>query len=618
MTPVQVEQEAAESSALPPHVNDFCITFSTVNGSGSVTANNTVLRALFRMGIPVSGRNIFPSNIKGLPTWFTIRVSKQGYLGRLEKDAVVVAMNQDSLLQEIDWLVSGGVLLYADHLELPKVRDDIVLYPMPIQKISKEMDIPRQVKTYVENMIYVGIVAQLLDIDLEKVEEALDFQFNGKVSAKELNFGAVKAGYDWAASNLVKKDPYRVVPMNATKGYILADGNSAAALGSIYGGLQFSGWYPITPATSLPEALQEYIPLLRKDTETGKSTYAIVQAEDELSAIGMTIGAGWGGLRAMTATSGPGLSLMAEYLGLAYYAEVPVVVWDVQRVGPSTGLPTRSAQGDLTFANFMGHGDTEFIILIPGSVRECFEFGWRSLDIAEEFQTPVIVLSDLDLGMNYWLSKPFVYPDEPIKRGKILWENDFDSIGDRLKVFGKRWGRYLDVDGDGVPYRTVPGNRRVGSSYFARGTGHDEYAGYSEDPETWKQGLDRLSFKLQKAKDALPRPVVETMPRADIGIITSGSTYPAVEEARDLLAKKGVLTDYLRIRALPFNDEVPEFIRNHDHTYVIETNRDGQLKQLLTLEFPDLARYLHKVSKIDGLALSAAWITDQIVVKERN
>lgn len=618
MTPVQVVQESEDSSMFTPYVNDFCLTFSTVNGSGSATANMTVLRALFKMGIPVSGRNIFPSNIKGLPTWFTIRVSKEGYLGRLEKDAVVVAMNQDTLLREVDALVNGGVLLYADHLEFPRVRDDIVVYPMPIKKISAGLDIPRQLKTYVENMIYVGIVAQLLEIDLEKIEEALAYQFKGKQSGMEMNFGAVKAGFDWAAGNILKRDPYRVAPMNATQGYILADGNSAAALGSIYGGVQFSGWYPITPATSLPEALQEYLPLLRVDKETGKNTYAVVQAEDELSAIGMTIGAGWGGLRAMTATSGPGLSLMAEYLGLAYYAEVPVVVWDVQRVGPSTGLPTRSAQGDLTFANFMGHGDTEFIILIPGSVKECFEFGWRALDIAEEFQTPVIVLSDLDLGMNYWLSKPFEYPDEPIRRGKILWEGDFEAIEERLKVVGKRWGRYLDIDNDGVAYRTVPGNRRVGSSYFARGTGHDEYAHYSEDPQTWKEGLDRLALKLRNAKEVLPKPVKETMPRAEIGIITSGSTYPAVEEARDLLAKKGILTDYLRIRALPFTDEVPAFIRNHDHTYVIETNRDGQLKQLLTLEFPDLARYLRKLSHIDGMPLSAAWVTDQIVAKERD
>ena len=618
MTPVQVVQDSTDDSLSAPHVNDFCITFSTVNGSGSATANLTVLRALFKMGIPVSGRNIFPSNIKGLPTWFTIRVSKQGYLGRLDKDSVVVAMNQKTILEEADWLVSGGVLFYADHLEIPRLREDIVQYAMPLKAISAELDIPRQLKTYVENMIYVGIVAQVLQMDLAAIKEALEHQFKGKQTAFDMNYGAAKAGFDWASANIVKKDPYRVAPMNATKGYILADGNTAGALGSIYGGVQFSGWYPITPATSLPEALNEYLPMLRKDKETGEASYAVVQAEDELSAIGMTIGAGWGGLRAMTATSGPGLSLMAEYLGLAYYAEVPVVVWDVQRVGPSTGLPTRSAQGDLTFAHFMGHGDTQFIILIPGSVKECFEFGWRALDYAEEFQTPVIVMSDLDLGMNYWLSKPFEYPDEPIKRGKILWEKDMDAMEERLKALGKEWGRYLDIDNDGVPYRTVPGNRRVGSSYFARGTGHDEYAGYSEDPDTWREGLDRLSLKLEMAKQVLPKPVVEKMHRAEIGIITSGSTYPAVEEARDKLASKGIATDYLRIRALPFTDEVPQFIREHDHTYVIETNRDGQLKQLLTLEFPDLARYLRKLSKIDGMPLSAAWITDQIVIKERD
>jgi 2-oxoglutarate ferredoxin oxidoreductase subunit alpha len=424
--------------------------------------------------------------------------------------------------------------------------------------------------------------------------------------------GVVQSAYDWAAANLEKKDPYRVERMHATDGLIMADGNVAAALGTIYGGVQFVSWYPITPASSLPEALNEYLPVLRTDKETGKQNYVVVQAEDELAAIGMVVGAGWAGLRAMTATSGPGLSLMTEYLGLAYYAEVPTVLWDVQRVGPSTGLPTRTAQGDLTLVYFDGHGDTNYVILIPGNINECFEYGWRSLDIAEKIQSPVLVLSDLDLGMNQWMANKFEYPDRPIERGKILWEEDLEQ---RFKEFGT-WGRYKDVDGDGIPYRTVPGNLHPRSAYFTRGTGHDEYGKYSEEAEVWEKNLNRLKQKYETAKQFIPHALVSRQENAKFGIITIGSAEAAVDEARYLMAKEGVATDCMRIRALPFLDEVGEFIREHAYVYVVELNRDGQLRQLLTINYPEMATKLRKASHTDGLPLSARWIKDEIDAQE--
>ncbi len=423
----------------------------------------------------------------------------------------------------------------------------------------------------------------------------------------------IKTAFDWAADNLDKRDPYRVEPMNATEGCIMADGNTAAAIGSVYGGVQFAAWYPITPASSLAESLLEYLPMLRRNPDTGKSTYAVVQSEDELAAIGMATGAGWAGLRAMTSTSGPGLSLMAEYLGLAYYVEVPVVVWDVQRVGPSTGLPTRTAQCDLTFVNFIGHGDTRMVMLLPGSVNECFEFGWRALDYAERLQTPVIVLSDLDLGMNLWMSEPFQYPDQPLDRGKILWEDGLDKMIERLKG---DWGRYLDVDGDGIPYRTVPGNKHPMAAYFSRGTGHDEYGHYSEEPEVWERNLARIKLKFENAREMLPKPVIHKMEGAEAGIIAFGSTEAAIEEARAHLAQKGILTDFMRVRAVPFSADVIEFIESHERNYVVELNEDGQLRQLLILDAPQLATRLEQVSHIDGMPLSATWLQDQILRRE--
>jgi 2-oxoglutarate ferredoxin oxidoreductase subunit alpha len=593
--------------------NDFCITFSTINGSGSATANITLMRALFRMGIPVSGKNIFPSNIQGQPTWFTLRLSKKGYLGRVKDDDIVVAMNPASLEKDIAALVPNGVMLVPDDLTFPELRDDIIVYKMPVRKLLKEANVSPTYRDYIANMIYVGVLCSLLKIDVNLIRSALDYHFKGSQRAVDSNFDAVKLAFDWAETHLEKKDRYITAPMNGTEGFIMTDGNTAGALGSIFGGVQFISWYPITPATSLAETLHDSLPNLRQDPETGKDTFAIVQAEDELAAIGMAIGAGWGGLRAMTSTSGPGLSLMTEYVGLAYYAEVPVVIWDVQRVGPSTGMPTRTSQGDMTMVNFMSHGDSQMLMLIPGTIQECFEFGWRSFDIAERFQTPVIVLSDLDFGMNQWMTGKFDYPDRPMDRGKVLWEKDLDQL---LEKTGGVWGRYLDIDGDGIPYRTLPGNQHPRSGHFVRGTSHDEYAGYTEDGETWVAIFNRIKKKIEFARESLPEPVIQLRGGGDVGIIASGSVDSAVVEACDLLAEEGLNVDYLRIRGIPFSKTIKQFITDHRVTYVVELNRDGQLSQLLTMDFPDVAYKLRKVAHMDGLPLPAKWIKEQIQSRE--
>ncbi|NMC86798.1 MAG: 2-oxoacid:acceptor oxidoreductase subunit alpha [Anaerolineaceae bacterium] len=595
-------------------INDFCITFSTVNGSGSATANTTIMRALFRMGIPVSGKNIFPSNIQGQPTWYTLRLSKKGYLSRVEKDDIIVAMNPSTLAREISYLNEGGVLLLPDDFKVSDIRQDIVVYPMPVKKLIREADVTPALRDYIANMVYVGVLSWMLGIDLELVRSALDFHFKSKKKAVDANFNVIQAAFDWATANLTKQDHFRVEQMNGVEGMIMSDGNTAAALGSIYGGVQLAAWYPITPATSLAETLNEYLPELRKDPQTGKDTCVVVQAEDELAAIGMAIGAGWGGLRSMTSTSGPGLSLMSEYIGLAYYAEVPVVIWDVQRVGPSTGMPTRTAQGDLTMVNFISHGDTQMIILIPGSVAECFEFGWRAFDIAERLQTPVIVLSDLDFGMNQWLSPKFVYPDVPMDRGKVLWEDDLEA---KIKEWGGNWGRYLDVDGDGIPYRTLPGNLNPKSGYFARGTSHDEYAHYTEAPDTWERVFNRIARKFETALQYLPKPEAVRNSGAPLAILSSGSAHPAVIEALDMLEAAGLKCDYLRLRSIPFAEEVADFLAAHTNIFVVEANRDGQLLQLLTMKYPQFAERMVKEAHMDGLPLTAKWIFDQIMTWEK-
>lgn len=586
-------------------VNDFSLTIGTVNGSGSQTSNLTLIRALFKMGIPVSGKNLYPSNIQGMPTWFTIRVSRHGHLGRSPQPDIVVAMCAESFQDDVALLPPGGVLISDDSIRQDAERDDIYHYPLPVRKLVRGEDVPRSLTTYVANMVYVGGLAYLLGMDLDTIYQALEFHFGGKEKPVNLNFQMVESTVAYCRENLEKQDPFRVEPMEATNGLKLINGNEAAALGAAFGGVQFAAWYPITPATGIAEMLNYHLPQLRKDPVTGKNTFAVVQAEDELAAAGMVVGAGWGGLRAMTSTSGPGLSLMTEFASLAYFSETPIVVWDVQRVGPSTGLPTRTSQGDVLLAHHLGHGDTQNIVLLPGNTNECFQFGWQSFDLAEHLQTPVYVLSDLDLGVNQWMTEPFEYPDRDMDRGKVLWEED-------LEAWEGEWGRYLDVDGDGIPYRTLPGNQHPKSAWFARGTGHDPFARYSEDPEDWRENMERLAKKFAKARGLVPEPVVDQVGGAEIGIIAYGSSDPAVEEARYLLQKEDLEISYLRLRAIPFSDPVRDFIEAHDRVYVVEMNRDGQVRQLLTLDYPDQALKLTSVARLDGLPLSAVWLAEQI------
>ncbi len=590
-------------------VNDFSITVGTKNGSGSSTANTTILRSVFKMGIPVSGKNLFPSNIQGLPTWYTIRVNKDGFIGRSEDQDIVIAMNPDSFARDLAAVKPGGAFFYADDIKQPITRADISIYPMPIKAIVKaDANIPSDFRDLVGNMVYVGVLAQMINIDMEKILAALTFHFKGKQKPIDMNFNALKAGAEWAKANLEKKDPYWLEPMNKTEGLIMADGNTAAALGSIFGGVQFAAWYPITPATSLAEALNEYLPQLRK-REDGKNTYAVVQAEDELAALGMCVGAGWAGLRAMTSTSGPGISLMTEFAGLAYYAEVPVVIWNVQRIGPSTGLPTRTTQGDLTFTHFIGHGDSHSVMLLPGDVYECFEFGWKAFDIAERLQTPVFVMSDLDMGMNQWMSKPFEYPNTPMDRGKVLAEKELDELKGQ-------WGRYLDVDGDGIGYRTLPGNKHPMSAYFTRGTGHDAYARYSEESSVYVENMARLAKKHETARQYVPAPVIDMQKGASIGILSFGSTEAAISEARhQLAAEHGIKSNFIRLRATPFTKEVDDFIAKHDQIFVVEMNRDGQMYQILLTEYPQYAMKFKSVAFSDGLPAAAKWIREGILAK---
>jgi len=595
---------ADADAASGPTPNEFSLVVATVNGSGSQTSNMAIMRALFRMGIPVSGKNLFPSNIQGLPTWFTIRASARSHLARQAQAEVLVGMNPETFLEDVANVPAGGVCFYADHFAQGLDRTDITYYPMPVQELVRQANPPKELREYVANMVYVGVVAQLLGIEIEALRQALMTHFRGKAKAVESNMSMVEAAARWAHENLEKRDPYRAERAAMTEDKILVDGNTAAALGAIYGGVSFAAWYPITPASSLAEALQEYLPELRRDSQTGKATYAVVQAEDEMAALGMAVGAGWMGARAMTSTSGPGISLMAEFAGLAFFAEVPVVIWDVQRLGPSTGLPTRTSQGDLLFVRFMGHGDTKHVILLPGSPTECFEFGWRAFDIAERLQGPVFVLSDLDIGMNLWMTDPFRYPEAPMDRGKVLTAEDLDRLGS--------FGRYADVDGDGIPYRTLPGTDHPLAAYLARGSGHDEQANYTERPEAWERNMLRLWRKTETARQYVPAAVIDQGEGADIGLIYFGSVDLPLQEARQLLAEDGTATSSLRLRAIPFGDEVGDFVRAHAEVYVVEMNTDGQLRQLLQIEVPAEAARLRSLRKNDGLPLTASWIAEGV------
>jgi 2-oxoglutarate ferredoxin oxidoreductase subunit alpha len=560
------------------------------------------------MGVPVSGKNMFPSNIAGLPTWYTIRASKRGYVGRKKEVDFLVAMNPETAKEDVLTLEAGAAVVYDEPLKLNTLRSDLTFYPVPFDKLVTSVCPDAKLRRLVRNMIYDGILAKVLGIDMPFMEQALARQLGKKAKAVALNQGALKAGWDYAEANLAKQDPFHIEKMNLTTGKILIEGNSAAAIGCMMAGVTVVAWYPITPSSSLCESLIGYMRKYRIDKATGKATFAIVQAEDEIASLGMVIGAGWAGARAMTATAGPGISLMSEFAGLGYYAETPAVIFDVQRVGPSTGLPTRTAQGDLLSAAFLSHGDTKHILLIPNSVEECYSIAMEAFDMAERFQTPVFVMMDLDLGMNNWMSDGFKYPEKPIDRGKVLTPEVLKKIGD--------WGRYKDVDGDGIPYRTIPGDGMP--AFFTRGSGHNAKAQYSERPDDYVHNVDRLARKFETARQYVPRPVVETDKEAKIGIIGYGTSHWAIAESRDQLREEtNVKTSYLRVRAYPFTEEITRFIDAHDRIYIVEQNRDAQLAMLLKLELsPECCRKLRSVLHYSGLPIDARSVSDDILSQE--
>ena len=601
-------QEAPATHRIERIVNDFSIQVATVNGSGSQTANLVLLRSIFRMGVPVSAKNMFPSNIAGLPTWFTIRANKNGYVARKAGIDLLVAMNSETAREDVLSLEPGAVVVYDEPLNLDDLRSDLIFYPVPFDKLVTGICTDAKLRRLVRNMIYDGVLANLLQIPISQMEAALNKQMGRKPKAVALNKGALDVGFSFAAENLEKKDRLVVEPMDETHGLVLIEGNAAAAVGALMAGVTVVAWYPITPSSSLCETLIQYLQKYRIDKETGKATFAVVQAEDEIAALGMTIGAAWAGARSMTSTSGPGISLMGEFSGLAYYAEVPAVIFDIQRVGPSTGLPTRTAQSDVLTTAFLSHGDTRHLMLFPASVEECYTMAMEAFDLAERFQTPVFVLSDLDLGMNTWMSKPFEYPTKPLDRGKVLDEETLERIG--------KFGRYRDVDGDGVPYRSVPGDGMP--AFFCRGSGHNEWAQYSERPDDYKKNIDRLARKFETARNWMPAPVVEINRKASIGIIAFGTTHWAIVESRDqLMAEADLHTSYYRVCAYPFRTALASFVERYDRVYVVEQNRDGQMLSLMKLDIPvELASRLRSVLHYSGLPIDARTITDSILVQE--
>lgn len=592
-------------------VNDFSIQVATVNGSGSQTANTVLMRSIFQMGVPVSGKNLFPSNIEGLPTWFTIRANHKGYIGRKKEIDLLVAMNAETAKEDVQKLDPGAAVVYDEPLKLNALRSDLHFYPVPFDKLVGPVCPEAKLRKLVRNMIYDGVVAWLLGIELEEIHKALFKQFGEKKrKAAELNWGAVLAGHEFATANLTKQDSLYVERMNATAGKIIIDGNTASALGCVFAGVTVLTWYPITPSSSLAEALIGFLERLRHDPETKRATYAVVQAEDELAAIGMGIGAGWAGARAMTCTSGPGISLMSEFIGLGYFAEIPVVVIDVQRAGPSTGLPTRTMQGDTLINAVVSHGDTRHPVLFPSSPEECFLMSQEAFDLAEAFQTPVFVNTDLDLGMNNWMAEPFQYPEKPIVRGKVLNAEDLERLGG--------FARYRDVDGDGVTYRTLPGTNHRAAGYFTRGTGHNDNAIYSEREDDWQNNLDRLARKFRNMTAHVPPPEIQEASGARIGLIYCGTSRYAVEESRDQLREEyGTNVDLLRVKAYPFSAELAQFIERHERVYVVDQNRDGQLLLLMRMDLdPALTAKLGSVRYYGGLPLDARTVTDDLVRQE--
>jgi 2-oxoglutarate ferredoxin oxidoreductase subunit alpha len=597
--------QAEETKTL---INDFSIEVATVNGSGSQTANNVLLRAIFQMGVPVSGKNLFPSNIAGLPTWFQIRANARGYVARKHDIDLMICMNPETAKDDVLKLPSGATVIFDEPLKLNTLRGDLAFHAVPFQQIVAASCPEPKLHKLVKNMIYVGVAANMLGIDLLEIKGAISKQLKGKQKAIELNENAVQAGSDWADANLPPQDRLRVIRDHKTEGMLIMDGNAACALGAMFAGVTVVAWYPITPSSSLVEKLNDYADRYRVEPGTGKRNIAILQMEDELASAGVVIGAGWAGARAMTATSGPGISLMSEFIGLGYFAECPSVFVDVTRMGPSTGLPTRTSQGDIGITAKCSHGDTYHICLYPGSMEECFQFTYLAFDLAERFQTPVFVVSDLDLGMQNWITKPFTYPTSNLDRGKVLSPEQLQEIQD--------WGRYKDTDGDGICWRTVPGTPGGKGGYFTRGTGHNPYAGYSEKPEDWQSNLDRLQRKFLGAKSAVPHPILQGT-GSTRGILAFGSSEPAVAEARDMLLETyNKDTDYLRIRALPFTESVASFLRDMAVIYVVEQNRDGQMASLLRDFFPQHALKLQSVLHYDSTAITAQTIVDQIITRE--
>ncbi|HYK43092.1 MAG TPA: 2-oxoacid:acceptor oxidoreductase subunit alpha [Thermoanaerobaculia bacterium] len=615
MSVVVEEKAPPKTPSGPAVVNDFSIHVATANGSGSQSSNSILMRAIFQMGIPVSGKNLFPSNIQGLPTWFTIRASKDGFIARRRDIGVLICMNPETAHEDVRTVHPGAAVIYEENLKLEGLRNDVHFYPVPFSKLVLELVHDGKLRRLVVNMIYVGVAAWLLNIDREEIRKAVVKQFKGKEKAVEVNLTAIQGGWDWAEKNLKKADPFRLERMNATAGKIIIDGNAAAAIGCMMAGVQVVAWYPITPSSSLAESLIDYCRDYRKDADTERPTFAIVQAEDELAAAGMVLGAGWAGARSMTTTSGPGISLMAEFVGLGYYAEIPAVIFDVQRVGPSTGLPTRTMQGDILSTYCLSQGDAFHILVIPGSVEECYSLSMDAFDLAERFQTPVFVMTDLDLGMNNWMADPFPYPEKPLDRGKVI--RTAEQLSEHLQKF-REFARYRDVDGDGIPYRTLPGMiDNPAAAYFTRGSGHTERATYSERPDDYKNNLDRLARKFETARAHVPRPVVDGA-GSRVGVIAYGSSDFAVQEARVILARKGLATDSLRIRALPFSPEVHAFVASHERLYVIDQNRDGQMFSLLTLESGNDASKLRSIRHYDGFPLDAETVIEGIEAGEKN
>ncbi len=601
-------QEAPQRVEPKRIVNDFSLQVATVNGSGSQSSNMVLLRGIFQMGIPVSGKNLFPSNIAGLPTWFTIRANKDGYIARKKEIDFLIAMNPETAKEDVMSLGPGAAVLYDEPLNLSALRSDLTFYSAPFDKLVAPVCPEAKLRKLVKNMLYVGAAAKLLSIDMAQIEKALRKQFKKKQKAADLNWGAVKAGYDYAAATFTKADPFSVEPMNKTAGKIIIEGNAAAALGCMFAGVTVVTWYPITPSSSLCEQLIDYMKRFRVGKD-GRANFAIVQAEDELAAVGMVLGAGWAGARSMTSTSGPGISLMSEFVGLGYYAEIPGVIFDIQRVGPSTGLPTRTMQGDILSTALLSHGDTKHILLLPCSVEECFTMAGDAFDLAEQFQTPVFVMCDLDLGMNNWMSDPFPYPEKPLNRGKVLTKADLEKLGG--------FARYKDIDGDGMGYRTLPGTDHPKAAYFTRGSGHNEKAQYSERPDDYQNNLDRLTKKFDTARAHVPRPDVMGK-GAKIGILAFGTTHWAIVETRDQLRDEYNLeSDYLRLKAYPFSREVFDFIDRHERVYVVEQNRDAQMLCLMRQEM-DAGRIarLRSVRHYNGLPIDARSVTDEIISQE--